>query len=106
MTKKMYPWDFARTVRYTLEGATLKKEHAVRNQSDTPMYYEVGGHDAYTLCWKTGSRSRDYAVEFRRVQALHPVITDENVMLSRSMATCRSWTAVCQSAGRHSARTR
>ncbi|MBS6881860.1 MAG: aldose 1-epimerase family protein [Clostridiaceae bacterium] len=82
-TKKMYPWDFACTVRYTLEGATLKKEHAVRNQSDTPMYYEVGGHDAYTLCWKTGEQITDYAVEFEGVQALHPVITDENVMLSR-----------------------
>ena len=26
-TKKMYPWDFICTVRYTLDGNALKKEH-------------------------------------------------------------------------------
>lgn len=82
-TKKMYPWDFVCTVRYTLTGATLKKEHVVFNRSDTDMYYEVGGHDAYTLCWQPDESIEDYYVAFEGTTALHPILTDENVMLSR-----------------------
>ena len=82
-TKAMYPWDFCCTVRYTLEGASLRKEHIVENRSDTPMYYELGGHDGYTICWLPGERVEDYAVAFEGVQALHPILLDENVLLSR-----------------------
>lgn len=82
-TKKMYPWDFVCTVRYTLTGATLKKEHIVFNRSDTDMYYEVGGHDAYTLCWLPDESIQDYFVAFEGTAVLHPILTDENVMLSR-----------------------
>ena len=43
------------------------------------MYYEVGGHDAYTLCWEDGEKITDYYVEFegtvRRSAALQPTRT-------------------------------
>ncbi len=83
-TREMYPWDFVCTVRYTLAGSTLKKEHIVMNRSDTDMYYEVGGHDAYNLCWLPGEAITDYFVAFEGTQTLHPILTDENVMLSRN----------------------
>ena len=86
-TKTMYPWAFRCTVRYTLEGASLKKEHIVENCSDTPMYYELGGHDGYTVCWLPDERVEDYAVEFEGVEALHPILLDENVLLSRDHGT-------------------
>lgn len=81
-TKKMYPWDFICTVRYTLDGNALKKEHIVKNTSDSVMYYEVGGHDAYTLCWEDGEKITDYYVEFEDTDALSRIATDENVMLT------------------------
>ena len=81
-TKKMYPWDFICTVRYTLDGNALKKEHIVKNTSDSVMYYEVGGHDAYTLCWEDGEKITDYYVEFEGTDALSRIATDENVMLT------------------------
>ena len=82
-TKKMYPWDFACTVRYTLDGASLKKEHITENRSDTTMYYEVGGHDAYNLCWQDGEKITDYYVAFEGVDALSRIVSDQNVMLTR-----------------------
>ncbi len=82
-TKKMYPWDFVCTVRYTLDGASLKKEHITENRSGTPMYYEVGGHDAYNLCWQDGEQITDYYVAFEGTDALCRIVTDENVMLTR-----------------------
>lgn len=81
-TKKMYPWDFTCTLRYTLNGGTLVKEHITRNDSDSEMYYEIGGHDAYTLCWQEGERITDYFVEFEGTDALTRIVTDENVMLT------------------------
>lgn len=86
-TKEMYPWDFTCTVRYTLDGASLKKEHITVNDSDTDMYYEVGGHDAYAICLCAGEQITDYYVEFEGTDALHPVITDENVFLSQEHGT-------------------
>lgn len=83
-TKKMYPWDFRCTLRYTLDGATLKKEHITENRSDTPMYYEVGGHDAYTLCWLPGEQITDYYVAFEGTDKLHRIVTDEAVMLTEA----------------------
>lgn len=75
-TKKMYPWDFICTVRYTLDGNALKKEHIVKNTSDSVMYYEIGGHDAYTLCWEDGEKITDYYVEFEGTDALSRIATD------------------------------
>ncbi len=83
VTKAMYPWDFSCTVRYTLTEDTLRKEHIVTNDSDTDLYYEIGGHDAYTLCWEPDEKITDYFVAFEGVEALHPILTDENVMLSQ-----------------------
>ena len=81
-TKKMYPWDFVCTVRYTLDGASLKKEHITENRSDTAMYYEVGGHDGYTLCWEDGEQVTDYYVAFEGTDKLCRIVTDEAVMLT------------------------
>ena len=81
-TKKMYPWDFKCTVRYTLDGASLKKEHITENCSDSAMYYEVGGHDAYNLCWQDGEQVTDYYVAFEGTDKLCRIVTDEAVMLT------------------------
>ena len=37
-TKAMYPYDFTFTIRYSLDGKTLKKEHIVQNDSNHTMY--------------------------------------------------------------------
>ena len=81
-TKKMYPWDFKCTVRYTLNGASLKKEHITENCSGSTMYYEVGGHDAYNLCWQDGEQITDYYVAFEGTDKLCRIVTDEAVMLT------------------------
>ena len=81
-TKKMYPWDFTCTLRFTLDGGSLLKAHITRNDSGSTMYYEIGGHDAYTLCWQEGEKITDYFVEFEGTDALNRIATDENVMLT------------------------
>ncbi len=86
-TKKMYPWDFTLTIRYTLNGNSLTKEHITRNDSGTTMYYEIGGHDGFTLCWNDGENITDYAVQFYDTEELHPIVVDENIMLTKDHST-------------------
>ena len=81
-TKKMYPWDFTCTLRFTLDGGSLLKEHITRNDSGSTMYYEIGGYDAYTLCWQKDEKITDYFVEFEGTDALTRIVTDESVMLT------------------------
>ncbi|MDO4174877.1 MAG: aldose 1-epimerase family protein [Eubacteriales bacterium] len=82
-TKHMYPYDFALTVRYTLEQDTLKKEHITTNNGDTDMYYEVGGHDAYRVALEPGEVMADYYVDFGEGDAIHPLINDESLMITK-----------------------
>ncbi len=86
-TKNLYPWDFTCTTRYTLDGNSLTREHITKNNSGTVMYYEIGGHDGFTICWNEGESITDYAVEFEETEELHPIIVDENVFLTKDHST-------------------
>lgn len=82
-TKTMYPFDFELTVRYTLDGNTLKKEHITTNHGDTAMYYEVGGHDAYNVALEKDEVMADYYVDFGGGDAIYPLINDEALMITK-----------------------
>lgn len=83
-TRAQYPFRFACEVTYALEGAVLVKTHRVRNESDTPMYYEIGGHDGYRTTLTPGEKMADSYIEFPAgVTALHPIVNDSNLMLTR-----------------------
>ena len=82
-TKAMYPYDFTFTIRYSLDGKTLKKEHIVQNDSNHTMYYEIGGHDAYMLSFDDAALS-DYYLEFEGIDVLDVIDCDADVMLMQS----------------------
>lgn len=82
-TKPMYPFDFAFTVRYTLEGNTLRKQHITTNRGDTDMYYEVGGHDAYNVALEPNETMEDYYVDFGSGDAIYPLINDDALMITK-----------------------
>ncbi|MFQ9126289.1 MAG: hypothetical protein ACLR4Z_05175 [Butyricicoccaceae bacterium] len=46
------------------------------------MYYEIGGHDAYTLCWQKDEKITDYFVEFEGTDALSAYCYRRGVMLT------------------------
>lgn len=86
-TKPMYPFDFAFTVRYVLEGNTLQKQHITANHGDTEMYYEVGGHDAYNVALEPDETMEDYYVDFGSGDAIYPLINDESLMITKDKRT-------------------
>lgn len=86
-TRPMYPFDFVLTVRYTLDGNTLKKEHITTNNGDTDMYYEVGGHDAYNVALEPEEKMADYYVDFGEGDAVYPLINDDTLMITKEKRT-------------------
>ena len=48
-TRAVYPFAFALTVTYVLEGNRLVKSHRVENRSDRDMLYELGAHDGFRV---------------------------------------------------------
>ena len=46
-TRECYPFEFEFRVAYTLVDSSLKVEYITTNVDTKPLYYSVGGHDAY-----------------------------------------------------------
>lgn len=87
-THSMYPYKFKLTIRYTLSGNTLKKEHIVENLSKMPMYYELGGHDAYAICLTPEEKITDSYIEFADdIKEIHPIVYDDDIMLTKDHRT-------------------
>ena len=69
-TKSVFPYDFDLAIEYELRENTLVKRHIVTNRSDCPMYFEIGGHDAYNVAMLPGETASDYAVAFEETDRL------------------------------------
>jgi galactose mutarotase-like enzyme len=48
-TRAEFPWDFALTLRYTLEGSRLGIVQRVENKSDAPMPFALGFHPYFVV---------------------------------------------------------
>ncbi len=81
-TKTMYPFDFALEIIYSLEGNALTKTHRTTNTGDETMYYEVGGHDGYAMCFAEGECMEDYYLELgEEVKELDLLCFDQDIMI-------------------------
>ena len=80
-TRAQYPFDFTLTVRWSLDGGTLLKEHITTNTGRGDMWYEVGGHEGYRLPLLDGEKMGDYWLAFDGVDALHPFVNDDDKMI-------------------------
>lgn len=80
-TRKLYPFSFDLEVEYHLEGNKLKKTHRIANKGQEKMYYELGGHDAYNLCFSDGETMSDCHFSFPKEKTLSLWDFDSQLML-------------------------
>lgn len=59
-----YPFEFVFSVRYTLEGDTLRIDHEVENTGNEVMLYGFGGHPAFNVPLNRNLSFEDYYLEF------------------------------------------
>lgn len=63
-TKKIYPFDFAFTVDYTLKGSTLKTEYHVENMGEEDLPFTLGGHPGFNVPLAENLEFSDHYLEF------------------------------------------
>lgn len=74
-TLEKYPFDFELSVSYILCKDMLKVHWCVKNLSDAPMYFTIGGHPAF--CFANPSDSKeDYCLEFPNRTFLEYILLD------------------------------
>lgn len=63
-TMKQFPRKFCFTIRYALEGKTLKVTFNVENRDEKAMYFGLGGHPGFNVPLIEGTEFNDYRLRF------------------------------------------
>ena len=80
-TQAVYPYAFRFSVTYTLEDGCIHKTHRTENMSDRPLYYEVGGHDGFSVPFHPDETMSDCNLHFPELTCFSPYEFDESVMI-------------------------
>lgn len=79
-TRVHFPFDFAFTVKYELQGNKLIQSFKVDNIGATEMGFQLGGHPAFAVPFKTGEKYDDYEICFDSSQTLNRhLLTDKGL---------------------------
>ena len=81
-TLEKWPFRFALTVTFALEGSTLRKTCKVENRDDRTMYYELGSHDGFNAPNCAGEQMSDWAIRIPGLDVLEPYGMDESFMMT------------------------
>ncbi len=68
ITKESYPYDFSLQITYSLEKNTIITSYHIKNESNVPMPFFIGGHPAFHCPLSHGESFEDYVVEFEQVE--------------------------------------
>lgn len=63
-TYAMYPFLFRFTIRYLLDGTSIRVEICVENRGEKAMYFGLGGHPGINVPLEQGLSFEDYCLEF------------------------------------------
>ncbi len=69
-----FPFDFALTSTFRLEGKTLHHTLTVKNTGDVPLQFGIGYHPAFVIPFDANHTTTDYEFRFDRPES--PVIID------------------------------
>ncbi len=69
-TRRSYPFEFALTVAYTVNGNVLSVDYKVENNGDAPLPFIVGCHTAYKWPMISGDAPEDYRLRFEQPEEL------------------------------------
>jgi len=79
-TLKKYPFLFALTISYHLEGAKLKVAYEVRNEGDEIMYFSIGAHPGFNCPLAEHEKFEDYYLEFDQPVNLHTHLLKDGLL--------------------------
>jgi len=77
-----YPFHFAFTITHTLDGDTIHTKYDVKNNSDVPMPFAVGGHPGYNLPLGGVGTFEDCYIEFDSVAPARKLVMTERCLMT------------------------
>lgn len=81
-TLAQYPFLFAFSMTFSLEGSTLVQKYTVKNVDEKTMYFGVGGHTGFNVPLDEGVDFTDYVLEFDEAGTPTHVLTDDKNLIS------------------------
>lgn len=72
-TKEVYPFDFELYISYTLIEKTIEVQWMVKNPSDEPIYFTIGGHPAFRFA-EEADKKEDYCLRFPEKDSLKYIL--------------------------------
>ncbi|MDE7244318.1 MAG: aldose 1-epimerase family protein [Oscillospiraceae bacterium] len=80
-TLAVYPWNFAFSVSYELDGSTVSITYCVENLDSKEMYFGLGAHPGFRVPLEEGKSFTDYKLTFSRpAQPWRAEMTDACMM--------------------------
>jgi len=81
-TLAIYPYKFALTLTYTLEGSSLRIQYRVDNDDDKNIYFQLGTHPAFNCPIGGDGEFEDYVLEFNQEESLERFyVTGGNIQI-------------------------
>ncbi|CAM4097194.1 aldose 1-epimerase family protein [Saccharibacillus endophyticus] len=81
-TLAIYPYKFALTLTYTLEGSSLRIQYRVDNDDDKNIYFQLGTHPAFNCPIGGDGDFEDYVLEFNQEESLERFfVTGGNIQI-------------------------
>lgn len=77
-TKKVFPFDFAFTVRYRLLENAVEVVYETENTGTEPLYFSCGGHETFAL----EKQIENYEVRFEKEEKLIALVHDDEGRLT------------------------
>lgn len=65
-TKKLYPFEFALTVTYTLTESGIETAFSVENLGDKVLPFVIGGHPGFNIPVNEDAAFEDYTIQFEQ----------------------------------------
>ena len=70
-TLKVYPFEFAFFVSYTLKGNEILIQHKVENKGAKKMCFSIGAHPAFKCPFNENEQYSDYYIELEQNETAH-----------------------------------
>lgn len=80
-TYAQYPYHFTLTVKYTIEGNTVKVENKVKNLDEDKMYFYIGAHPAFNCPLEEDESFDDYYIEYENQEHITQKVGDDTKVL-------------------------
>ena len=84
-TYQQYPYKFAFSVVYRLEGKKIITSYDVMNMDDKPMYFGVGGHPGFYVPMDEDTKFEDWYLEFETKEDVKQVEMSVNVLVTERL---------------------